>query len=71
MAPGIGTQQRQHHWSRASCHGNAERWILEVFLEGEMVGVIGGGDGGQRDGLILTDVPSPVAIPGGIDAESH
>lgn len=32
-------QQRQRHWSRASCHGNAERCLLEVFLEGEMVGV--------------------------------
>lgn len=48
-APGIGTRRRRHRWSRASCHGNAERCILEVFLEGEIVGAMRGRDGGQRD----------------------
>lgn len=36
-ALGIGTQWRQHCWSRASCHGNAEQRVLEVFLAGEVV----------------------------------
>ena len=49
--PGIGTRRRRHRWSRASCHGNAERCILEVFLEGETVGASGGGDGGRGDDI--------------------
>lgn len=30
-APGIGSERRQRRWSRASCHGNAERMYSRSF----------------------------------------